>query len=112
MSLWSDGNPNFSGGPPTSTATLTVHRSWVFYNATGASLPCKKNKAPCKGDQVIGTSYVRLRNYFYFPALHIYLTLAKFWSELGLVAFVLAQDHSSNRTRDDDDFLFAVFLNA
>jgi len=57
FSHWSDGNPQYSGGPPTSKATLTVSRSWVFYNATRASLPCKKTNAPCTGSQVVGASY-------------------------------------------------------
>lgn len=56
LSLWSDGNQNYSGGPPASTATVTVSRSWVFYNATGASLPCQQTNTPCSGSQVVASA--------------------------------------------------------
>lgn len=47
MSHWSDGDPNYSGGPPNVDSVLTVNRVWTFYNATGATLPCVNSKAPC-----------------------------------------------------------------
>ena len=41
LSHWSDGNPNFSGGPPTSPTAITVSSMTAYYNATGATLACK-----------------------------------------------------------------------
>ncbi|PWN17926.1 hypothetical protein BCV69DRAFT_232752, partial [Microstroma glucosiphilum] len=34
FSSWSDGNPNYSQGPPKSNATFTVEQLWVVHNAT------------------------------------------------------------------------------
>jgi len=75
ISLWSDGNPNYSGGPPTSTATLTVSRLWVFYNATGASLPCKETNAPCSGSQVVASKSNAPHLYMPRPAIALALLM-------------------------------------
>lgn len=46
---WSDGNPNYSGGPPTVDTVLTVQRVWAYYNSsTGGGMKCVNSKSPCR----------------------------------------------------------------
>lgn len=48
MSHWSDGNPNYSLGPPTRDATATLSSIWAIYNQTHTdSLSCKKTTSLC-----------------------------------------------------------------
>ncbi|KAL9932808.1 hypothetical protein V8E36_008507 [Tilletia maclaganii] len=55
FSHWSDGNPNYSGGPPTEATILTFRRTWAFWNDTRASMPCKVASSPCKLDARVPT---------------------------------------------------------
>ncbi|KAK0554866.1 hypothetical protein OC845_000507 [Tilletia horrida] len=50
FSHWSDGNPSYSGGPPTQPTVLKYRRAWAFWNDTTASMPCKITKAACSLD--------------------------------------------------------------
>lgn len=47
---WTDGNPNFSGGPPAQDSDLRVSNLNMFFNSseTKNSLACIKSKSPCK----------------------------------------------------------------
>ncbi|KAI9901013.1 hypothetical protein N3K66_002830 [Trichothecium roseum] len=48
ISQWSDGNPNYSLGPPDKDSTVTVSYLWAVYNSTGAKeLACKKTDSTC-----------------------------------------------------------------
>lgn len=48
MNHWSDGDPNFSQGPPTRNSTITVSYLQAVYNDTGApALACRKMKSAC-----------------------------------------------------------------
>jgi len=53
---WSDGNPNYSGGPPVAPATLTIKKAYVFYNATGGSLPCVTATVACSNGPLMTAS--------------------------------------------------------
>ncbi|KAL9932810.1 hypothetical protein V8E36_008509 [Tilletia maclaganii] len=53
FSHWSDGNPYYSGGPPTQQVQLTFRRSWAYWNNASlpaSLLPCQKSSAPCRFD--------------------------------------------------------------
>ncbi|CAD6931148.1 unnamed protein product [Tilletia controversa] len=50
FSHWSDGNPGYSGGPPTETTVLTFRRTWAFWNDTSVTMACKRSTAPCELD--------------------------------------------------------------
>jgi hypothetical protein len=114
LSLWSDGNQNYSSGPPMSTATLTVSHSWVFYNATGVSMPCKETNVPCTGSQIVGMSYIQHLTHFSFPARHhICLTNANLSSvDIRLFASALAQCNSCTQAGDGNSFCFALLVMA
>jgi hypothetical protein len=43
LAHWSDGNQNYSGGPPLSPATMIVSRAWVWYNSSTPSPPNCQN---------------------------------------------------------------------
>jgi hypothetical protein len=109
LSHWSDGNPQYSGGPPTSKATLTVSRSWAFYNATRASLPCKTTNAPCTGSQVVGTSY-RLSNSIGFPARPCFCLTRADLASINVFAFILAESHSHSHASHGNHFSFAFSM--
>ncbi|KAJ7594666.1 hypothetical protein C8J56DRAFT_1044384 [Mycena floridula] len=47
MNHWSDSNPKYSGPAPTTDSVVNINRVWVFYNATGATLPCKNSQTAC-----------------------------------------------------------------
>lgn len=48
LSQWSDGNSNYSMGPPTKDSTVTVSSLWAVYNDTNASaLTCKTATSAC-----------------------------------------------------------------
>lgn len=48
MNHWSDGNPNYSLGPPTKDATAALSLIWAVYNDTDANpLSCKKATSAC-----------------------------------------------------------------
>jgi hypothetical protein len=48
LSHWSDGNPNYSLGPPTQNSTVTVSFLWAVYNDTNADpLTCKTASSAC-----------------------------------------------------------------
>ncbi|KAI7908201.1 concanavalin A-like lectin/glucanase domain-containing protein [Cokeromyces recurvatus] len=49
LNHWTDGNPNFSGGPPTENADLKVSHLNLFFNSseTNFPLPCQHSKTPC-----------------------------------------------------------------
>ncbi|KAK9709434.1 hypothetical protein K7432_009043 [Basidiobolus ranarum] len=45
---WTDGNPNFSKGPPTETATLSILNHSFFFNTTDKKeLSCKARSSSC-----------------------------------------------------------------
>jgi beta-glucanase (GH16 family) len=49
LNHWSDGNRNYSLGPPTKDSTVTVSFLWAVYNNTDANaLVCKKATSPCR----------------------------------------------------------------
>ncbi|ORX97338.1 concanavalin A-like lectin/glucanase [Basidiobolus meristosporus CBS 931.73] len=51
---WSDGNPNFSKGPPTETATLSIRSHSFFFNTSGNNaLPCQNLKQACSVSDVL-----------------------------------------------------------
>ncbi|KAE8226680.1 hypothetical protein CF319_g754 [Tilletia indica] len=50
FSHWSDGNPNYSGGPPVQDTMLNFRRTWAFWNDTSVTMACKRSTAPCKLD--------------------------------------------------------------
>jgi len=52
LSHWSDGNPGYSGGPPTQNATLTITKVFAYYNAS-TPVPCP---ASCTTSSSTGTS--------------------------------------------------------
>lgn len=48
LSHWSDGNPNYSGGPPTQSSTATISSLWAVYNDTNAAaFTCKMATSAC-----------------------------------------------------------------
>ncbi|KAJ0149837.1 Uncharacterized protein HZ326_7621 [Fusarium oxysporum f. sp. albedinis] len=48
LSQWSDGNSNYSLGPPTKDSTVAVTFLWAVYNDTNAKpLACKKTSEAC-----------------------------------------------------------------
>jgi beta-glucanase (GH16 family) len=48
LSHWSDGNPNYSLGPPTQPSTATVSFLWAVYNDVNAgTLTCKRATSAC-----------------------------------------------------------------
>jgi beta-glucanase (GH16 family) len=48
LSHWSDGNPKYSLGPPSQSATDTISLLWAVYNDTNAStLSCQKAASAC-----------------------------------------------------------------
>ncbi|KAI8373567.1 concanavalin A-like lectin/glucanase domain-containing protein [Choanephora cucurbitarum] len=49
LNHWTDGNPNFSGGPPTETAELTLSKLNIFFNSSESdnSLQCQHSKSAC-----------------------------------------------------------------
>jgi hypothetical protein len=48
LSHWSDGNPDYSLGPPTQNSSITISFLWAVYNDTNASeLTCKKTNSAC-----------------------------------------------------------------
>ncbi|KIW02351.1 uncharacterized protein PV09_06173 [Verruconis gallopava] len=48
ISHWSDGNPNYSMGPPTSDSTDVISLFWAVYNDTSSAAPaCKATKTSC-----------------------------------------------------------------
>ncbi|KAI8391283.1 concanavalin A-like lectin/glucanase domain-containing protein [Radiomyces spectabilis] len=50
VSHWTDGNPNFSGGPPSEDAQLTIANMTMFFNSSRATniLSCEKAQNACK----------------------------------------------------------------
>lgn len=50
LNHWTDGNPNFSGGPPTEDSLLKVSQLNMFFNSSETKDPpaCIKSKFPCK----------------------------------------------------------------
>ncbi|KAI9494444.1 concanavalin A-like lectin/glucanase domain-containing protein [Zychaea mexicana] len=46
---WTDGNPNYSGAPPTQDATLQLANFTIFFNSSEASdtPPCQRSSKPC-----------------------------------------------------------------
>ncbi|KAF7720846.1 hypothetical protein EC973_005914 [Apophysomyces ossiformis] len=46
---WSDGNPNFSGGPPAEEATLEIANLTLFFNSSEFTAPpvCHSTQEPC-----------------------------------------------------------------
>ncbi|KAI8097941.1 concanavalin A-like lectin/glucanase domain-containing protein [Gilbertella persicaria] len=50
LNHWTDGNPNFSGGPPPEDADLDVSQLNIFFNSSEStnSLSCQKSKSPCQ----------------------------------------------------------------
>ena len=48
LSHWSDGNPYYSGGPPSSPAVLHISRAWVLYNISNMTLACQATNMPCR----------------------------------------------------------------
>lgn len=50
LNHWTDGNPNFSGGPPTEDSKLKVSQLNMFFNSSDSKSPpvCIKSKSPCK----------------------------------------------------------------
>ena len=48
LSHWSDGNPNYSLGPPTQSSTVTIQSLWAIYNDTNAgAFTCKTATSAC-----------------------------------------------------------------
>ena len=48
LSHWSDGNPNYSQGPPTQSSTVTISSLWAVYNDTNAgAFSCKTATSAC-----------------------------------------------------------------
>lgn len=48
LSHWSDGNPNYSLGPPTQNSTVSISSLWAVYNDTNANaLACKRATSAC-----------------------------------------------------------------
>lgn len=49
LNHWTDGNPYFSGGPPTENAELRVSHLNMFFNSSEATQPlsCSKSETPC-----------------------------------------------------------------
>ncbi|KAI9483227.1 MAG: concanavalin A-like lectin/glucanase domain-containing protein [Benjaminiella poitrasii] len=49
LNHWTDGNPNFSGGPPMENADLKVSYLNLFFNSseTKSPLSCERSKTPC-----------------------------------------------------------------
>ncbi|KAI7881723.1 concanavalin A-like lectin/glucanase domain-containing protein [Mucor mucedo] len=49
LNHWTDGNPFFSGGPPTENAELRVSHLNMFFNSSEATQPpsCSKSETPC-----------------------------------------------------------------
>lgn len=49
LNHWTDGNPYFSGGPPTENADLRVSHLNMFFNSSEAKQPpvCLKSEVPC-----------------------------------------------------------------
>ncbi|KAG2202450.1 hypothetical protein INT46_002245 [Mucor plumbeus] len=49
LNHWTDGNPEFSGGPPTENADLQVSHLNLFFNSSESKSPppCIKSKTPC-----------------------------------------------------------------
>ncbi|CAO0801231.1 unnamed protein product [Mucor circinelloides] len=50
LNHWTDGNPYFSGGPPTENADLKVSHLNLFFNSSESKSPpsCSKSKTPCQ----------------------------------------------------------------
>lgn len=50
LNHWTDGNPYFSGGPPTENADLSVSHLNLFFNSSESKSPpsCSKSKTPCQ----------------------------------------------------------------
>lgn len=50
LNHWTDGNPNFSGGPPGQNSVLLVSHLDLFFNSSESESPppCQKSKTPCK----------------------------------------------------------------
>ena len=59
---WTDGNPNFSGGPPEEDADLIVSHLNMFFNSSEQiePPPCQKSKEPCKVQGIYSSLYDHL----------------------------------------------------
>ncbi|CAO3663415.1 hypothetical protein CU097_010881 [Rhizopus azygosporus] len=55
---WTDGNPNFSGGPPEEDADLIVSHLNMFFNSSEQiePPPCQKSKEPCKVQDIMSNN--------------------------------------------------------
>ncbi|KAI9245741.1 concanavalin A-like lectin/glucanase domain-containing protein [Sporodiniella umbellata] len=57
---WTDGNPNFSGGPPENNTELVVSHLNLFFNSSESKeiLVCQKRKAPCRVQDIMSNYIV------------------------------------------------------
>lgn len=46
---WTDGNPNFSGGPPEKDSDMVISHLNMFFNSSESTDPpvCQKRSTPC-----------------------------------------------------------------
>lgn len=75
MSHWSDGNPRYSGGPPSSDSIVTINRVWVFYNASGSTLACKNSQSPCTVGENVALRFKTPLLGFLMPVLIMFCIL-------------------------------------
>jgi hypothetical protein len=49
LNHWTDGNSNFSGGPPDQPSDLFISNLNLFFNSSESNSPppCQKSKTPC-----------------------------------------------------------------
>ncbi|KAI8370952.1 concanavalin A-like lectin/glucanase domain-containing protein [Blakeslea trispora] len=71
LNHWTDGNPTFSGGPPTEAAELALSRLNIFFNSSESdnSLQCQKSKSACLVSGKHHHIHHRLAYSFFFSCL-------------------------------------------
>jgi hypothetical protein len=93
LSHWSDGNPDYSQGPPTQSTTVTIQSLWAIYNDTNAgAFTCKMATSACtitNGIFQASTASATLPSATIINSAHFISPAAPSWLFVLLIVFLL-----------------------